>query len=259
MHVESKKVDQLTRRINLRLLDRFRLAEHRGGVQCVPPCRRQQIRRAKEDCRALIERKVAPCGGRAQGGIHGVGHVVRRRLSGVTQHRRVIMRSNNTNPTAGRHTLLTADRHRQIDGLPSELPKFGLKRHPLRCVPPVRVNWLVGRYRRSGNGIHGRPFAKRSRRHWVATHRPDQRGGPGGGSGCPCPRGTLTIVPLSVACAQRNLVRAQLSCQLRSSRSGSEAPDWRTTTARDPPRHLRGLAHQGRQDPQRAWQPPQLR
>ena len=60
MRIEPPEVDQLRRRIDFGLDHRFRLTQHRGGVQRSAPRRRQQFGGLQEHRRTISERPVRP-------------------------------------------------------------------------------------------------------------------------------------------------------------------------------------------------------
>ncbi len=109
MDVEAEEVDQLARGVDLGLLDGLGLAEHRGGVEGVPPRAREQVRGAQEDGGALVEREVLPgrCG--VLGGLDGLGHVLAGGLGRDAEDVVVVVGLDDLDPVAARHALLAAD------------------------------------------------------------------------------------------------------------------------------------------------------
>ena len=59
-HVEAKKVDELTRGIDLRLVRRLALTKHRRGVERCAPRAGEEIGRTQKDASALFERHARP-------------------------------------------------------------------------------------------------------------------------------------------------------------------------------------------------------
>ena len=140
--VETPEVDQLARRVDLRLVHGLRLAEHRGRVQRVAPRARQELRSAEEDRRALLPRDampVLPClGRRLDRSLDLLGaalvHVGEDMLL-VVRHDRLLQ--------VARRDVLAADDERDLDALVPHLLQSELEARALRAAGRVVANGLV--------------------------------------------------------------------------------------------------------------------
>ena len=84
--VEAPEVDELAGGVDLGLVGRLALPEHRRGVDPRPPRPGEQVGGLEEDRGAVVEGQVAPRGGGGDGGIRGGGGVGLRRAAGHPEH-----------------------------------------------------------------------------------------------------------------------------------------------------------------------------
>ena len=126
VRIESPKVDQLRRRIDLRLDHRLRLTQHRRCIQGRPPGGRQQLRCAQEYRRAIRQRPVRPLASRLERRINRLLHVRRFRPVPIGQHVPMVVRDHGLIGMAG-SDLAATDHERDVDPLRSHLRKSRLQ------------------------------------------------------------------------------------------------------------------------------------
>ena len=153
--VEPQEVDQLARRVDLRLERGLRLAEHGRGVETLAPRAREQLGGLEQDGGALVERQGAPARRRLLGRGDRVTSVG---LGGTLQHAEhvlVVVGLYDADLGPASHPLLPADGGGQLElagllelQLRLELGSFG----GTRGVREVR---LVQGSRRGRDGVHG--------------------------------------------------------------------------------------------------------
>ncbi len=154
-HVEAQEVDELARGVDLGLLHRLALAEHRGGVEGVAPRPGQQVGGAQQHRRAVVVGQVAP---QRRGGARGVDRVLdvrRGRLVRRTQDGAVPVRLDDVDRRTRPGPLTAGDRHRQIDVLASQLGQARLQRGTFGTAGCVGPDRFVERDRDRGDGVHG--------------------------------------------------------------------------------------------------------
>ena len=142
--VEPPEVDQLARRVDLGLMRRLRLAEHRGGVQGHPIRPGQEIGGPQKDGRALVPGQPRPVvrrgGRRVDGALHlgGAGLVPRREDVAV-----VVGHDNFRGPA--RRDPTPADARRDLDHLAGHPVERGAEGLPFRAARGVGEDGLVAR------------------------------------------------------------------------------------------------------------------
>jgi hypothetical protein len=147
LDVEAQEVDHLARRVDLRLMRRLRLAEHRRGVERRAPRPGEQLRGAKENGGALLPRRAVPVLPRGGGGLDRLLDVAGRALVDGGEDMILVVRHHRVEGLARAH-LFAADDERQLDLLGPHLlepePQALALRRP-RCVRPDRL--VLGRGR----------------------------------------------------------------------------------------------------------------
>ena len=126
--VEAQEVDELAGAVDLGLERRLALAEHRRGVERVAPRPGEQVGRAQQHRRPVVERRVAPGRGGGQRGVDGRLHVGRAGVAGRAEHGRVAVRLHDVDRLAAAGALLPGDRHRQVVRRRAELLEPRLER-----------------------------------------------------------------------------------------------------------------------------------
>ncbi len=91
VHVEPEEVDQLARRVDLRLVASLRLAEHARRVDAVTPRTREHLGGAQEDRRAIRVRHGLPRGCGSHRAVDRLLDVLRRRVMHRPQHVAVVV------------------------------------------------------------------------------------------------------------------------------------------------------------------------
>ena len=150
LDVEAPEVDQLARRVDLRLVSRFRLVEHGGGVDGRPPRAREQLRGTEEDGRSLLP-------GRARPVVPGLARrrnrlldVVRTALRDVGQDVVAVVRHHRLERVVG-DDVLAADDQRDPWALTGHRLQAGLQLGALGAARRIGANRLVDRGRRPEN------------------------------------------------------------------------------------------------------------
>ena len=157
VHVEAQEVDQLAGGVDLGLVGRLRLAQHRGGGDRLAPGPGQQVGGAQEHRGPLVEGQVAPGRGAAWRGLDGVGDVGVGGVGVAADHRGVPVRLDDVVLGAGAAAAAAADHLLDVQRLGGELGQLGLQPRPLGAAGCVVVHRLVGRGGHDGGGVHGSP------------------------------------------------------------------------------------------------------
>jgi len=142
MYFEAPEVDQLAGGVDLGLVGRLRLPEHRRGVERLTPGPGEQLGGAKQDCRALFPRRARPV-------LPGLGRSGDRPLDlGRTalvhrgEHLRTVVRLNGLERVPGAH-LLAADHERDLDLPRLHLGEADAELLALRAPGRVAADGLV--------------------------------------------------------------------------------------------------------------------
>ena len=136
LDVEAVEVDHLAGGVDLRLVRRLRLAEHRGGVQRRAPRAGEQLRGPEEDGRSLLPRQARPVLPGIAGGLDRALDLARAALVDIGQDVALLVRHHDLGRVAG-GDLLAADHERELDALRLHLveARGGAPRAP---VSPAR-------------------------------------------------------------------------------------------------------------------------
>ena len=123
--VEAPEVDELAGGVDLGLVRRLRLAEHRRGVERVAPRAGEQLGGAQEDGGAILPRRARPVVPGVAGGVdRALDSSAPRALVDVGEHVRVAVRHDGFEGRAGAH-LLAADDEREVDALGGQARRGG--------------------------------------------------------------------------------------------------------------------------------------
>src|SRR5439155_20370812 len=153
--VEAPEVDQLARRVDLRLVRRLRLAEHRRGIQDHPVWSGQEIGRLQKDRRTVLPRQARPF---AVGGAGRVDRALNLGSAGLVpdgEDVTVVVRHDRVRGPAGRDPA-PADARRDLDDLAGHPVELGPERLALLTTGGVSEDGLV-----AGNGHAEDPVAHR--------------------------------------------------------------------------------------------------
>ena len=147
LDVEAPEVGQLAGGVDLRLVRRLRLAEHRRRVQGRPPRPREQLGRAKEDRRPLLPGHAVPVVAGLAGRCDRLFNL--RGAAGVDVGENVIfsVRHHGLEGLTRLH-VLAADHERDLDPLALELAQSLLQLGALRRARSVVLDGLVPGLRR---------------------------------------------------------------------------------------------------------------
>ena len=140
--VEAEEVDQLARRVDLGLVRRLALPEHRRGVERVAPRRREQFGGPQEHRGAVFPGPAAPFLARGGGGGDGLLHQLGRRLVPGAEHVRVVVRHHDGRGVAGA-VLLAVDDDGDVDVLAGHAGEARLQRGALGRARGVAADRLV--------------------------------------------------------------------------------------------------------------------
>ena len=132
--VEAPEVDHLRRGVDLRLIRRLRLPEHRRGIDRRAPGGGEQLRGAQHDRGAILPGPARPLAARLGGRGNRLLHVLGAGLVVLGQHVLVVVRHDRLLDLAG-PDLLAADDERNLDLL---------RRHRLQA------RLQLGAFRRTG-------------------------------------------------------------------------------------------------------------
>jgi hypothetical protein len=154
VHVVAPEVDQLARRVDLRLVDGLRLTQDRRGVDGGPPRPGEQVGGPEEDRRAVIEGQLTPPRRRLPGRGDGLGDVVVGRRAQLAEHVPVVVRLDHVDALARAHPVLAAHGHGQLGALSGQFLDPVLERRTLRASRRVAPDRLVHRKGDVRYGIH---------------------------------------------------------------------------------------------------------
>ena len=144
VRVEPPEVDQLARRVDLRLEYRLRLPEHRRGIERGAPGGGEQLGRLEEDRGALLPRPASPFALRLDGLLDGQIHLGRARRVVVGQHVVVPVRHRRGRSLA-RADLTPSDDEGDVDPLARHLLEARLDLGALGTARRVASDRLVDR------------------------------------------------------------------------------------------------------------------
>jgi hypothetical protein len=154
--VEAPEVDQLARCVDLRLVARLALAEHRGRGQRVPPRPGEQFGGLEEDGGPIVVRHALPPRSSSPSCLHGSPDVVRCRVVQRAEDGGLAVRLHDVDGFTAAEPLVAADRHGQLDPLPGDLLQPRLERGPLCAARGEVVDGLVDGRRDLADGVeHG--------------------------------------------------------------------------------------------------------
>ncbi len=142
--VEAPEVDDLARRVDLRLKDRLRLPEHRRGVDGVAPRGCQELRRLQQDRGTVVERPACPFFLRRACRGNRVRDVRFRRLVKAAEHVLVVVRHHDL-ATGARLDFFAADEQRNLDDFARHLRETRLDRGALGRAGCVGLDRVVDR------------------------------------------------------------------------------------------------------------------
>jgi hypothetical protein len=145
---------QLARGVDLGLDRGLRLAEHRCGVERLPPRAGEQVSGTQQDGRAVVERHRAPRRGGLTGRAQGVLGVLLCRAGQRAEDRTVVVRLDDVEALSATHALLATDGHRQLERLLLQLGQLRLQFGALRGAGGVLQDRLVDRGGNLGDRVH---------------------------------------------------------------------------------------------------------
>ena len=152
--VEAQEVDQLRRRVDFRLERRLRLSEHRRRIQRLPPRRRQQLRGAQKDRRAILPAPSGPLARRSLCRGDRFAHVLLVSRVPIREHVLMVVRHHRL-MGASRPNLAWADDHGNVDALAGHRLEPRLQLRALRRTRQVAEVGLVEGWRDAGNAGDG--------------------------------------------------------------------------------------------------------
>src|SRR5215204_2403363 len=170
LDVEAEEVDQLARGVDLGLVRRLRLAEHRSGVERVAPRAGEQLGGAEEDSGTLLPRPARPVLPRLRGGVDRRLHVLSAALVDVGKDVLLVVGHHGRARVAG-GDVLAADHERDLDALVA---------HLLEPQPEPRALGAARREVVHGLVEGGRRPEDRMRAHAPYLRDVDLRGSRGG-------------------------------------------------------------------------------
>ena len=135
VHVEAPEVDQLAGRVDLGLVGRLALAQHRRGVDPGAPRPGEQVGGLEQDGGAVVEGQVAPGRGGGDGGVDGGSGIRLRRAAGDAEHLAVGVRLADLDPLPLARDAGPADGVRQLVARRGQLDEGHLERRPARGCP----------------------------------------------------------------------------------------------------------------------------
>ena len=196
--VEPPEVDQLARCVDLRLVGRLGLPQHRGRDQLLPPWTRQQVGCPQEHRGSFVERRRLPCRFRRERRIDGCTGVVVRGVGQRAQPRSVPVGLNNVHELAVPHPVAAADDVRQVEWCRRHLGQGVDEAAALIRPGGVVVHRLVGRRWYFGDRVHGsripesRPasLSRSAKAHMPPQYNRTICASPGSGSASCCWRWT---------------------------------------------------------------------
>ena len=156
--VETQKVDQLARGINLGLVNVFALAQHGCGVEGVAVRAGNQFGGAKKNGGPVREVHRGPFGLGGLGGLDGGRHLIGTGLVDAPQQVLMVVRGDNVGGLVGEHAF-APDEGGNVDGLRAQVLQLDLHGLPLGRAGGVGVGRFVlgrGRFRIGvGHGAEG--------------------------------------------------------------------------------------------------------
>ena len=148
LDVVAPEVDQLGRGVDLGLVRRLRLVQHRRRDEGRAPRAGEQLGRAEEDGRALLPRQARPVGVRLAGGVDRLLDVLGAALGDVGEDVLLAVRHHRLGRLL-RLDLLAADHHRDRDPLALHLRQPDAQLLALGRAGRVAADGLVDRRGRS--------------------------------------------------------------------------------------------------------------
>jgi hypothetical protein len=145
--VEAQEVAQLGGGVDLRLVGRLRLPEHRRGVDRVAPRPGEEVGRAQEHRRALVPWRLRPGAMRAGRGLDRRVHLLGTPLVRLAEHVVTVVRRGHRPRRPPLH-VAAADHQWQLRHLLAHGAQACLQPFPLRRARRVGVDRLVLRNRR---------------------------------------------------------------------------------------------------------------
>ena len=152
--VDAPEVDELARGVDLGLVGRLALAEHRRGVEAGAPRSGEQLGGLEQDGGAVVEGQLAPHRGGGLGGVDGRLALLDRGVAQRAEHLAVGVRLADGDLAAGADDALTVDRVRQLGLGRPQLGEGDLERGSLGRARRVVEHRLVGRCGHVGHGVH---------------------------------------------------------------------------------------------------------
>ena len=126
VRVESVEVDQLARGVDLSLVTRLALPQHRGRVEGRPPMARQEVRRREKHGCTGFPRPRGPLGAGLHRRLDGGLHLRRSRLLVLSDNVPVIVWDDARCQVTGAN-FLASDDQRDLDFLAAQLGKLGFE------------------------------------------------------------------------------------------------------------------------------------
>ena len=152
--VDPPEVDQLAGGVDLGLVGRLGLTEHRRGVEPLAPRTRQQLGRLEQHRGPVVERHRAPHRCRILRRGDGLLGVTDRGVAHRAQHLAAGVRLAHLDLLAGAHHLLAPDGVRQLEALAAQLGQRHLQLGALGTAGCVVERGLVGGGGNVGYCIH---------------------------------------------------------------------------------------------------------
>ena len=152
--VEPPEVDQLAGRVDLGLVCRLGLPEHRCGSDLFPPGPREQIGGPQEHRGTLVERHCRPAAFRAHRRLDSRRGIGVHRVGQGAQRRGMPVRLDHIDSLTVAHPVPAVDDVWEVDRVVSQRGQFGDERGSFRGVRGVIVDRLVGRHRHLGDRVH---------------------------------------------------------------------------------------------------------
>ena len=153
VHVEAEEIDQLAGAVDLRLIRRLALAQHRGGIDDGAMRRRQQLGRLEEHRRPVLESPVRPVALGFDGGAHGGPDRRRIGLVRPCQHSPVRMGRDYVHRLSGPDLPATRD-DRDLDLFRAHQRERGLERLPLGGPGRIGQHRLIDGKGNVGRAVH---------------------------------------------------------------------------------------------------------
>ena len=155
VHVDPPEVDELARRVDLGLVARLALAQHRRGVEPGAPRPGQQLGRLEQDGRAVVERERPPAGSRGLGRLDGGAGIGHRRVLQRAEDLAAGVRLPHVEPLAAAHHPTAADGMREVAPVGAQRRQRDLEVGPFGAARRILENRLVDRCGDLGHSVHG--------------------------------------------------------------------------------------------------------